>query len=440
MKRLYLFSATLLVAAALLAPGCNFKAASNEAASNGDPSTQVKVKLTRVTAGDLKLKPVLSMKVYGYETTQLNSKIDGYVERLAVDIGDPFKKKDELAVLFAPELGDEVVRRDHLLTQAGEDEKSARANVRLAMARRDEQHDRLKLHKIKQHRAARLVSQDALNQEKLDEADAAVRATMAAIRSAEADIDAAEAAYNSAVARSAVAAADLEKSKSLASYRSILAPFDGVVIERHVDSGALVSSSGTPLLTVAIQKWVKVVVYLPIDQAAQLDVGDPVVLHDLATMPGVRIEEIDGKRLTISRFSGAVSQQSHLMRAEIDIDNVILMQERNFLMRERDFALTIGDYGKASVTLHDYKGKPTVLSTAVGSNRQGSYVIVVDNKMAREVPVHVLLTKEVKEGDKMVKYTVLESTKGGVQAGDLVVVDDLKSVPRGKTLQFEETK
>ena len=102
--------------------------------------------------------------------------------------------------------------------------------------------------------------------------------------------------------------------------------------------------------------------------------------------------------------------------------------------------MNIGDYGKASIILHDYKGKPTVLATAVGSNRDGSYVIVVDDGMAREVRVHVLLTTEVKQGKKMVKYTVLESTAGGVQAGDLVVVDDLKSVPRGKTLLVEETK
>ncbi|MCH8923486.1 MAG: HlyD family efflux transporter periplasmic adaptor subunit, partial [Planctomycetes bacterium] len=276
-------SVAVLICTILLAPGCNFQAANNEGAASSGKSPQVKVKVTKVTAGDLKLNPVLSMKVYGYETTQLNSKIDGYVQRLAVDIGDRFKQGDELAVLHAPELGDEVIRRDQLLKQAGEDENIAQANIRLARARRDEQHERLKLHKIKQRRAAKLVSQGALNQEKLDEADAAVQATMAAIRSAKADIDAAQAAYNSAVARSGVAAADLKKAESLASYRSIRAPFDGVVIERHLDSGALVHSSGTPLLTVAIQKWVKVVVYLPIDQAAQLDIGDPVVLHALST-------------------------------------------------------------------------------------------------------------------------------------------------------------
>ena len=164
-----------------------------------------------------------------------------------------------------------------------------------------------------------------------------------------------------------------------------------------------------------------------------MDIGDLVVLHDLATMPGVRIEEIDGKPLTISRFSSAVSQQSHLRRAEIDVDNVKLMQQRNFV-------LTIGDYGKASVILQDYQGKPTVLASAVGSNRDGSFVIVVDNGMAKEVPVRPLLTKAVKEGDKMVKYTVLESTEGGVQAGDLVVIDDLKSDLRGKTLVVDEIK
>jgi RND family efflux transporter MFP subunit len=423
----------MLIPAIFLTAGCNFKAANNERVPRDNESPQVTVKVTKVMAGDLKLEPVLSMKVYGYETTQLNSKIDGYVQRFAVDIGDRFKQGDELAVLRAPELGDEVIRREQLLIQVSEDEKSVQANIRLAMARRDEQNELLKLHKITQKRVGNLVRKDALNQAKLDEADAAVQSTIAAIRSAKAEIDAAEAAYKSAVARHGVAAADLEKAKSLASYRSIRAPFDGEVIERHLDSGALVSSSGTPLLTVAIQKRVKAVVHMSVDQVAQLDIGDPVVLHDLATMPGVRIDKIDGKPLTISRFSGAVNQQSHLMRVEIDVDNVKLMQQQNFV-------LTIGDYGKVSIVLHDYKGKPTVLETAVASNRKGSYVIVVDNNMAKDVPVRPLLTTEVKEGDRMVMYTVLENTEDGVQTGDLVVVDDLNSVPRGKALVVEQTK
>ncbi len=219
----------------------------------------------------------------------------------------------------------------------------------------------------------------------------------------------------------------------MASYRSIRAPFDGEVIERHLDSGALVSSSGTPLLTVAVQNRVKLVVFLPIDQVAKLDIGDPVVLQNLATRPGVTVEEIDGKPLTISRFSSAVNQKSYLSRAEIDVDNVALM-------RDRGFDLTIGDYGKAKILLHDYQGELTVLATAVASNDKGSYVIVVDNNMAREVPVHPLFTTEVKEGGKTVKYTVLENTEGGVRAGDLVVADDLNSVPRGETLVVEEVQ
>ena len=97
----------MLISAIFLTAGCNFKAASNEGAPRSDESPQVTVKVTKVMAGDLKLEPVISMKVYGYETTHLNSKIDGYVERFAVDIGDRFKQGDELAILHAPELGED---------------------------------------------------------------------------------------------------------------------------------------------------------------------------------------------------------------------------------------------------------------------------------------------------------------------------------------------
>jgi hypothetical protein len=104
------------------------------------------------------------------------------------------------------------------------------------------------------------------------------------------------------------------------------------------------------------------------------------------------------------------------------------------------FDLKIGDYGRASVLLHDYRGKPTVLSSAVGKNRNGSYVIVVENNMGKEVAVRPLYTKEVKEGDEKVKYTVLESIEGSVKIGDQVVQGNLDSVSRGTTLVVEGTK
>ncbi len=192
-------SAAMLISAIFLTVGCNFKAANNEGAPpGGESSPQAKVKVTKVAAGDLKLQPVLSMRVYGYETTQLNSKINGYVQQFKVDIGDRFQKNEELAVLRAPELGDEVTRREQLLIQAAEDRKSAEANIRLAEARRDEQKERLILHESKQKRVKELVAMSATDPAKLDEANAAVKETEAAIRSAEAEIEAAVAADNAA--------------------------------------------------------------------------------------------------------------------------------------------------------------------------------------------------------------------------------------------------
>ena len=79
---------------------------------------------------------------------------------------------------------------------------------------------------------------------------------------AKAEFDRAEAEYNAAVAREKTASASLRQAKENLNYTSVEAPYDGIVVTRHVQLGEAVAP-GTPLMTGVSLDKLRVVVDVP---------------------------------------------------------------------------------------------------------------------------------------------------------------------------------
>ena len=416
------FVLPLLVVGALgiTQAGCNGKAPTGSPADQG-AAEKANVLVTNVRSGNLRRNVELPTTVEGYESAKLMSKIGGYVAQIHVDIGDEVQQGQPLAVLYAPELEDEVERQARLVIQAEAGLNSRQAEIMLAEARLEEYNSLLELRNIELQRASNLVSKGALKQQKLDEAEYAVQSTQAAIKSMGARVDAAGAVLAAATAHREVAIAELSKAESMAAYRTITAPFNGVITRRLVDPGAFVlpatNSAATPLFDIARVDKVRLIVFLPLDQAGALDVGDPVVLDHIEGLPIRRIETIGGEPITIDRHSKSFDTSSRMMRAEIDIDNEMLLEETGKQLRP-------GDYGKVTITLETYDGIPTVPTTALGSNNLGSFIFFVDsNDICFEIPV----TVQIVNGD-------VAGLAGGIEIGSKIVAQDLDRVEHKKKL------
>ncbi len=124
----------------------------------------------------------------------------------------------------------------------------AKAKLSQAESARQEQQALLNLKVSIRDRYNVLVDGGAVQREMLDEAIFAVSAVTAAIGKADADIAAAQADVGAAInevefAESGIQVAKAELSHAVAQeqFRQIKAPFDGIITERSVDPGQLVS-------------------------------------------------------------------------------------------------------------------------------------------------------------------------------------------------------
>ena len=424
----------ILLAVVIGSAGCERGATSENPAVTTTPALS-KIPLTRVTAGSLQHVVQVPATVQGYETVDLMSKIDGYVGTVHVDIGDLVQAGQVLAELSVPELLDEVTRREKLVQQTAAEIDSREADVKLTEAKLQEQSALLNLKRVERDRYAKLVGGGVLNQQKLDEAQYAVEATEASLHSSDAEVNAAKAHLASSHAQRAVAQADLQKARSMADYATIKAPFAGRITRRLIDPGAFVrpatKSSGTALFRIARVDKVRIVFYLPLEEAAKLKVGEPVQLGDLRALPNITISEVAAKPLTVTRLARAFDRDSRMMRAEIDFDNEALDKEIGKRLRP-------GDYGKVNLTLESYEGFPTLPASAVGEDATGRFyavrvVRVNEANVCSRVPVNVVFAKEVDNEEFMVL-----PMDDQIKLGDRIVASGVDEIEDGTTLQTSQ--
>jgi multidrug efflux pump subunit AcrA (membrane-fusion protein) len=390
-----IISALATVLAAFCA-GCRPQESPTETRSNAAALTGVshsdraaldrRIQVFSPETGKIRHEVEVSGTVEGYETARLLSKVDGYVSEVLVNIGDHVKKGDRLAALDLPELEDEVERQRRLVDQAAAMVASRQADVALAEAKIAEHDASLRMERSEHNRVARLVSGGSLNQQHLDEAKYAVESELALKTSAHAQIESANAHLDSAHAALNVARADLHKAESLARYGKINAPFDGLITERMIDSGAFVrpassAGAGSSMFTVTRVDKVRIVAFLPMDEAGRLDVGDRIALRNVQSLPDL---DLSAMELTISRIARSFDKNSRMMRCEVDVDNEQMKQLTGS-------AMTPGDYIRLAVVLDAMEDEIVVPEAAVGKDDRGAFVMIVNaNHQCHRTSVKVL--------------------------------------------------
>ena len=299
----------------------------------------------------------LPITLEGDQRTELRSRIEGYVAVVHVDIGDRVSAGQLLVTLDAPELEADVRRRQQMVLQAESNAQvakgriaTARSKLRQAEAARAEQ-DALKQLRISERdRYATLVRGGAVQREKLEEAEYAVMAVDAAVAKIDADVEAAktdivaaESEYEYAISGIEVAKAELAHASAQDRLRQINAPFAGIVTDRGVDPGQLVSPgdmSGRPLLVVEKVDVLRGVMSVPAGEAGLIRIGDPVVL--IGFDASMRVSAPDDGQLRVSRMAQSLNPKTRTMRVEIDLRN-------DYNEKISRYPLLSGQYGSARI-------------------------------------------------------------------------------------------
>jgi membrane fusion protein, multidrug efflux system len=183
----------------------------------------------------------LPASVEAIERATLYAKVSGYVQWIRVDKGDGVKKGEVLAQLELPE-----VEKEYQSAQAAVAESQAEYE-------RSEVEASLKQLTYKRTKGVSDSEPTVVSPQEVDVALAAFESAVQNARPAKARVDRAR--------------AELAKLQVLAEFVKVTAPFDGVVTDRFVDTGALIqagaNSSGSPVVSVARIDQVRVYFSVP---------------------------------------------------------------------------------------------------------------------------------------------------------------------------------
>jgi HlyD family secretion protein len=362
--------------------------------------------------------------VHFFQYARLFSKVSGYLRNQTVDIGALVKKGQQLAEIYAPEIGADLRKAEADLTkakahvdvtqalleesranrqQAGNKLDQAQADVESARAMetlRKEQYTRIKhladlksveAELVDEKNAARLAAEAATRS-----AVKAVATAKAGITAADANVARAAAKVDDAKAQVSVVRAVLDRARTMQDYTLIGSPYTGIITQRGYHEGDFIrdAASGTqgPVLTVGQTDLMRVVVWVPDPAVPFTRPGLPATFH-VDALPD---HPFSGK---VARTAGSEDSGSRTMRTEIDLPNP-------------DGLLKDGMYGSVIIHLGKRPGLmiPSAALTGAGAEDKRS-VYVVKGGRAHEVSVRV-------GADDGVRAEVL----GGLDAKDQVVL------------------
>src|SRR5207248_364935 len=208
-------SALLLLAGGLALGGWRHYQAELEVAATSQQSRALvpDVRVATVRASDGKISVTLPATTTAFEAANIFARTNGYIEKRYVDIGDRVKTGALLADITAPEL-------DHQITQAKATLAQNQATLQQPQASRE-------LAEVTNGRDSKLVKQGWLTLQQGDNDRLTLQAQQAAVAVAQSNIAAQEAQIRV-----------LEQEKA---YQRVVAPFDGVITQRNIDNGSLVT-------------------------------------------------------------------------------------------------------------------------------------------------------------------------------------------------------
>jgi RND family efflux transporter MFP subunit len=223
-----------------------------------------------------------------HEST-IYARVNGYVGKWFVDIGDHVRKGQVLATIETPDLDSELAASQAKLKASEADVKVREAEAAFAKTTYERWRDSPKGVVSEQEREAK-----------------------------KADYDSAVARLNASNAQVVLTQADVDRLTTLTQFKQVTAPYDGVIIERRIDIGNLVTAGSTTSTTLLYRMSqddpMRVFVDVPQSAAAGMPVGQPTEIT-ANSLPGQIF------RGAITRTAQAIDPRARTLRVEIDIPN-----------------------------------------------------------------------------------------------------------------------
>jgi RND family efflux transporter MFP subunit len=241
--------------------------------------------------------------VAAFDQARIFARATGYIAERRVDIGSRVHAGDLLARITAPDLDQQLAQAQATLSQREAELRQAEAGVNQAQSNRD-------LADVTNHRIAALAHEGWESSQNADQTRLSLAAQGATLKSSQAGVTVARANYQAQLAT-------VQQEQELIGYERVTAPFDGVVTERNIDVGDLISgtaSGGTSMFTVQRDDVLRV--HIDVPQSATVGLVDG--LQAEVTLPELPNRVFHG---VVARNAGALNATSRTMSAEVDVRN-----------------------------------------------------------------------------------------------------------------------
>jgi multidrug efflux pump subunit AcrA (membrane-fusion protein) len=434
--------------------------------------------------------------VRAYYQASLMARAAGPVTYMQKNIGDTIHENEVLVELDVPDLIEDVVQKKALLNQAEQNVRGAQAAVVVAEAaekqawaavteKQTEVERALATRKYRwsEHQRFKQLASGpspavtpAVVEERLrdyEAADADWKAAQAAVEKAKAagqefhsKVEAAQVDIQTKQSLVAVARADLQRAEAVRDYARIRAPFNGLIVARHVDPGTFVQNASTgkptPVLNVVRTDIVTAVMWVPEKDAPYVRRNTEAILRfdalgdqpiqaritrlshwlDPEKSRDMRVE-VDlwnaSEIMKPAAFDGALAGSLAPLGAAGPAEAAVLLATRNLLHTEAG-PLQPGMYGTMRLILQRFPGASLVPDGAVFERNGHTCIFEVRDGKAHLVLVEVQVDdgiqakvvklvpqKDPKTGQETVvkqeltgKETIIPSDQGEIADGQVV--------------------
>ncbi len=358
---------------------------------------------------------------------------NGYVRQRFADIGDRVKANQLLAEIETPEIDQsekeakaQVVTSEATRAQSEANRDRAKADLARAIADLAEAEATVAERKSYENLAQstnlrwkKLVAEGAISAQDGDEKETAYQTSQSSIKAAREHVESAKSAIVAARARLRaeeanikVSDANLEagiarakRATSEKSFQKVTSPFAGVITERNIEQGNLISSgsdnSRTPMYKLASIDTVRVYVDVPQYASPSVRVGQAVKVV-LREFPG---KEFIGK---VARTAVALDPNARTLKVEIHVPN-------------QNLTLAPGMYADVNFAIPRTSKMYLIPANALISRADGPQVITIQNGNTAHY-------KQVTLGEDLGKQIEVVA---GLNGSDKIVVNAPDSLGEG---------
>ncbi len=316
-----------------------------------------------------------------YQST-IYARVDGYVAQWSSDIGDHVRKGQILATIETPDL-------DAQLAAAQAKVKASQASVAAWQA--DAVFARTTYDRWKNS------PKGVVSEQERDAKKAGYESSIAKLTEAQAQVG--------------LDQANVDRYTILAQFKQVTAPYDGIITERRIDIGNLVTagstSNTTPLYQISQDNPLRIFIDVPQGVAGDIKVGSP------AQIKGPQDQIFNGQ---VTRTANSINPQTRTLRVEVDIPNA-------------DHTLVPGMYVNVDFQIST-NGLMQVPAAALIFRLSGPQVALID-KNNRIAFRKVMIVRD--NGNTL-------EIGSGVSAGDRVALNISNQIVEGEVVEAHEFK